>query len=491
MARRIVICLALVASLALLLVADAGARVHRLHPQPKLHKSSVSAPKIKSISPMKANVGQKLTIVGRYFKHGKTTVFFYRQGGGVVSVKPEYSTKKRLVVTIPEKLTPLLRSTALRTRFQIRLLTSRYGKFTKLGDSPLIGAASTDTPGGGGGGPAGPGEGDCDHDGVKNKDETDDDNDLISDSVEGTKTHTDPCKSDTDGDGVTDGYEWQSAKDLNNTTPFNVPDAALPYPGKKPWPNPLDPQDTGIDYDGDGLTMADEYKLFQFYGNNTLPLSYSDGKQRSVIAPAPASLALDYIDMDGDGSLSDDERDGDSDGLGNWDEKYGRMTQDWWDAEMTGQHGQKKESRYPADFPETSHVDPDTDGDGVNDGADDQDHDGLSNSFEISRPWDWQYTYVSGRWAPFSHNGPEDVDYQDAPDPAGPVPVGVVANPWARVQPYNPCKPVWSETCHLHPDFGYYPDDEDWQGPDSSYLGDAPTAPWLFDANDYPISGGE
>jgi hypothetical protein len=33
------------------------------------------------------------------------------------------------------------------------------------------------------------------------------------------------------------------------------------------------------------------------------------------------------------------------------------------------------------------------------------------------------------------------------------------------VQPFNPCKPVWSKTCHLHPPFGYYDKDEDWAGP--------------------------
>ncbi len=46
-----------------------------------------------------------------------------------------------------------------------------------------------------------------------------------------------PCKLDTDGDGVSDGFEYESALDLNSR--------ALPYAGKKPYPNPLDGSDAG------------------------------------------------------------------------------------------------------------------------------------------------------------------------------------------------------------------------------------------------------
>jgi hypothetical protein len=87
-------------------------------------------------------------------------------------------------------------------------------------------------------------------------------------------------------------------------------------------------------------------------------------------------------------------------------------------------------------------LDPDTDGDGIPDGADDQDHDGLSNAFEIQRPYDWKTTYVS----------------------VGPSNAHSGTNPYARVQPYNPCKPVWSDTCHQHFPGGYYKDTEDWAG---------------------------
>jgi hypothetical protein len=491
MIRRAATCFVLVSSLALGLAADAGAR--RLHPQPtRLFAASattVPAPTVTSVSPMKTNVGKKLTILGAHFKAGKnkTEVFFLRTGGGVASAPAEFATKTRLVVTIPETVTALLRSAKGRTRFQVRILAGRYGDPTKTSKSPLIGPATTQGGGGGGGGPKGLCGGI-----LQGGTATDHDGDLIPDATEINVTHTDPCKADTDGDGVTDGYEYQSALDMNNTTPFNVPNAALPYPGKRPWPNPLDPTDATTDHDGDGLTMADEFQLWQYYGHNTLPLNYSDGKQASAQVAAPSDPKLAYMDMDGNGVLSDDERDADSDGLGNWDEKYGRMTQDWWDSEMNGSHGRPLEKRYLNTFPGTSMVDPDTDGDGILDGADDQDHDGLSNAFEISRPWDWQYTYVSGRWFPFIHNGPQPKDYaSSSEDPHGPVLDGVGPNWWARVQPFNPCKPLWSSTCNLHPPSGYYGDNEDWPSPDPSYAGTQPPAPWMYDPNDIQLPGGE
>jgi hypothetical protein len=493
MARRIIIALTVLASLTLGLAADAGAR--RLHAQPKkMHKArklkKSSAPTITSVTPLKANVGEKLTILGSNLKRGKTTtrVFFLRDGGGITGADAELATKSRVVVTIPDTVTPLLRSgkTGARTRFQLRILTSRYGNTTKSRKSPLIGPASTDTGGGGGGGGDGKNgypapNGDCNHDGIPNRLQSDADGDLIPDKIEVTVTHTDPCNPDTDGDGVSDGFEWQSAKDLNNVTPFNVPDAALPYPGKKPWPNPLDPTDANIDHDGDGLTMADEYLLFKDYGHNTLPLNYSDGLQVSKFEPVPSDPTLQYMDMNHDGILSDDERDADGDHLGNWDEKYGRMTQDWWDSTYSGQNGNPKETRYPQTFQGTSMVDPDTNGNGVPDGADDQDHDGLSNSFEISRPLFWSWIYVSvGPSNPAS--GVPTVDQQptiDTYNSSAAYPV-VAPNPWARVQPFNPCKPVWSKTCHLHPPFGYYGENEDWAGMDPRNLNPPPAAPWLY-----------
>jgi Bacterial TSP3 repeat len=488
MARRIVICLTLVASLVVALAADAGARVHRLHPMPPamkkaVRKAAVPEPQITSVSPLALKVGQKLKIKGKHFSAKHTKVYFLRFDGGAVIVKADSATKRHLVVTVPDTIVPLLKQSGAilqPTRFKLRILTTRYGPIASKKLAPTISPNDSSEPNPKPKCPVG-GSSDSDFDG-------------LTDATE-TSIKTNPCKADTDTDGLPDGYEYQSALDMNNTTPFGTPDAARPYPGKTPWPNPLDKEDANIDHDGDGMTMALEYQLNKFAGGpKTGDLQYSDGQQRSRFQAAPVDPVLDYFDVThfpsfNDGVLSDDERDADNDGLPNWDEASGRMTQDWWDKEYN-QEGDYHEKRYPREFPKVSAFDDDSDGDGIKDGADDQDFDGLSNAFEISRPWDWPLTYVSTGHAGATHAAHPEF-YEDNLPIAGPLPVGVGPNPWARVQPFDPCKPVASETCMVRIPFGYYPKEQDPIGPDPTFIGSAPSAPWLFDAADHPLANGE
>jgi hypothetical protein len=133
------------------------------------------------------------------------------------------------------------------------------------------------------------------------------------------------------------------------------------------------------------------------------------------------------------------------------------MLPSWWPSTYDGSGGNPKETPYPIAFPGTDMLNPDSNGDGIPDGISDQDHDGLSNEFELQRPWNWQSTYVS-----VGHNF----------DPSGPT-ITPGADPYARVDPFNPCKPVFSQTCHLHPNFGYYPPSEDWAFP-RSMMGSIP-----------------
>jgi hypothetical protein len=469
-AKRLLILLALISCAFVGTAADASAATKK--------KRTTPGPSVTRITPMRAQVGEKLTIVGKNFLSGKgkTKVYFLREGGGVAWVASDSGSKTRLIVTVPEKLIPLLRGTAENrepTKFQVRLLAKRFGTATKLTRSPIFTApnavpadpnnpATPGTPGSPGTPAPAPEtqpEGDCDGDGAKNGVDPDDDNDALTDELETLPAHTDPCKADTDGDEVSDGYEYYSAKDINV--------AALPYPAKKPWPNPLDSTDAKIDHDQDGLTMTDEYLLWKYYGNLSVPLIYSAGLQHSVDEAAPTQIELAYMDMDGNGKLSDDERDGDGDGLTNWDESHGRMKQWWWDAKYDGQTpGTKKETRYPLDYPDTSIFDPDSDGDSVKDGADDQDHDGLTNAFEVARPYNWLDTYTSFVTT-------DEFPYADPQ-----------TNPWSRVQPYNPCKPVWSHVCHKHPPFGYYDPGELFGGQDRDVVGPQPTAPWTWPGSD-------
>lgn len=383
---------ALVAPIALLLPLVAAAPA----------SAGSSLPTISKVSPLKIEIGGKLTIKGRNFIPGKQAniVVFKRSGKPAIFVKADSATRTRITVTVPEKVGPFLVDStgAVGTYvFRLRVLARRLGKaFTATKASPAISAK-------------GSGQGaivaqDCDLDKIPNASDPDDDNDGLTDAQEATYK-TDPCKADSDGDGVSDNFEVESARDLNVK--------ALPFPGKKPYPNALDGSDANVDFDQDGLTLKEEYELWIFTGSKT-PLTYSDGEQDSA-GPTVVTSANADLDMDGNGVLTDDEKDADNDGLGNWDEQHGRMTAGWWAAVF---QNEKPYVGAPGASPllDPSFVDQDSDGDGVLDGADDQDHDGMANLDEIDR-----FRVV---------------------DAGGML--------W--VNPFNPCLPDFnSRVCSLHP----------------------------------------
>jgi hypothetical protein len=440
MRRTILICLALVSAAVLMPPAGAGAA-------PATSSAKASTPTITRVTPMRIRIGALLTIRGRHFKAARTknTVIFRGPDGRSAFAKPRRASRTKLVVRVPTAVARLVARSSGRprpTRFRLRVLAGKFSRFTSRRLSPVIvpAGSATDPDGGngGGGGPVGcPGD--------------DSDGDLLPNALE-TVLKLDPCLADTDGDSVEDGYEYQSAVDLNHY-PSTPP---LPYPGKRPYPNPLDPSDgtpSGTDYDDDGLLLREEFLLWLSYSDDGVqrgshpqgslaPLVYSDGMQKSRPTAAPAGLLGWVLDIDENFVLSDDERDADADGLGNWDEVRGRMTEAWWPAWHDGQN-EPKESKYPElDFLDNedtaplynAHSDPDMDGDGVVDGQDDNDHDGLSNQFEVNRPDDWVADAVVG--------------------------FPLAANPWAYTNPFNPCKPFASERCHAHPPFNYYQSDQ-------------------------------
>ena len=366
--------------------------------------SRTKYPSITKIDPLNLAIGDTMTVSGRNFIAGKNrnTVVFKRPNQRAIFAKAVSASRTKLQVVVPEKLRPFLTKQAdqvVPTKFRVRVLAKRFGKrYTKLAVSPTIAPIGRTTAAGPTPAPTGPPPppADCEKDGVLDDVDLDDDNDHMSDAFE-QSIGTDRCKWDTDGDSMSDFWEYESALDLNLR--------ALPYPGKRPYPNALD-ADLNVDYDGDGMLAWQEHAMWQRYANAGTVLNYSDGAQRSD----PAS------------STTDDRRDVDADGLLNWWEVNGPMRRAWWEEIYT------EEILYPVVYADPDFLDPDSDGDGRPDGADDIDHDGYSNQEEQSRGTRFPALPLADKY--------------DASAPA--------AYRW--VQPHNPCLPdPEAPTCSLHP----------------------------------------
>src|ERR671914_542249 len=353
MRRLFIICLLALSATALVVSVPAAPAA----------KKKASTPSITRVMPMRISVGARLTILGKNFKTERkaNTVIFRAPNGRSAFAKPRRASRTKLVVVVPSAVARLLGGSVNNpkpTRLKLRVLAGKFSAFTTRRLSPVVTSfGSGDGPGGGspgggsggggstGGGSTGGGSTGGGPAAAACASSADHDGDMLPNALEADLT-TDPCLADTDGDGVGDGYEYKSAVDLNNDD-YQEPNQSLPYPGKRPYPNPLDPSDVGTDFDGDSLALGAEQSLW-------------------LISSAPAGRVLDN-------PLSY------SDGLTNFDENGGRARAGWWS------------SCYPAETPyyvtyaDTDLADPDSDGDGVRDGADDQDHDDLPNLMEMSR----------------------------------------------------------------------------------------------------------
>jgi hypothetical protein len=406
----------------------------------KKKKKAPTYPVITKVTPMNVGVGDLLTIKGKGYRPGKNknTVVFKRSGQRAVFVKAETATSTILTLHVPLKLQAYMKLTnnqPVPSVFKIRVISRRFGlRFTSTKLSPTVGpAGSALTPPG----TTPPSAYEQCLAAAQANPAGDQDSDSLNNALE-QKIGTDPCRADTDGDGLTDGWEYQSALDLNSR--------ALPYPGTKPWPNPLDPSDVNDDFDGDGLLAWQEFQLWQYLGSHfnvdgTLP-AYSDGTQNSGGEMLTAgNPSLQRLDLNHDGNLTDDERDADADGLSNVVEYNFTGTQNWW---TEGPYKNEKPYSWRT-FADPSPINPDSDGDGVLDGADDQDVDGYDNYTEMEL----------ARWGS-----------------------GLFVNP------YNPCLPdPYAITCsrYLPLDGNVYPpfDDQHYD----KWVGSAVPLSWSSDPN--------
>jgi hypothetical protein len=497
-------------------------------------------PVVTSVRPMNAKVGDTIVIRGRNFKRGKNknTVVFKRDGKRAVFQKATLATARQIRVVVPDSVREFLPDNTT-ARFRLRVLSERFSKsFTPAGKSPSITALPKPVTGGGttvNGGtivtPQAPGG----TPGPAKVCKGDEDKDMLDASLE-NQLGLDPCNPDSDADGVPDGYEYKSALDLNDDE-YQQANQNLPYPGKRPYPNPLF-KDADVDYDSDGLPLWAEYKLWDKYGARPAggviaandygyQLLYSDGEQyslstrdgsgrrvpsqpaatytkanqflswaaangynpvmiskptqlhqwfdQSVRSPydirdvnlsggAPSAKEASLADLNKNGYISDDERDEDADGLSNVVELSGPMQPSYWAACYKA----IDETPYPVKYDGTDLTDPDTDGDGIRDGADDQDHDDIPNAMELSRFAAAGYNSAFADW--FKKQCNVDNTLKNGPDTDGDgKPDWVVKHPndaavppetedtpqYGRVNPFNPCLPfVYARTCALHTEIG-------------------------------------
>ena len=458
MRRLISISLLLLSAVALLVASPAAFAAKK--------KSQANLPEITRVQPMRVSVGGTLTITGKRFKSKRSanTVIFRAGNGRSAFAKPRRASTTKLVVVVPAAVAGLLTVKASKqrpTRLKLRVLAGKFSKFTSRRLSPVV-----------------TGAGDGKNPGKVCQDDSDHDNDLLSNGRE-LQIGTDPCLEDTDGDNMSDGWEYCSAKDLDVNS--------VPYPGERPYLNPLDPSDgapgspagkfSAYDFDGDGLTSREEYRLWRISGSSTLAalldgcaatpgqpstLGYSDGTKISRASetpgvpawrsssyghadPAPARPFPLTYDLRGDpGVWRDSERDADADGLSNrLESARGPSTNAWWQGYWAAVPAIEP---YPdtyfgfynqRPFADLDLADPDVDGDTLLDGEDDQDNDDVSNITEL---YETEYD-LDGNGNPTINGRP------------GTPSIDFNGGDWA-VNAMNPCAPnVASRTCEDYAPF--------------------------------------
>ena len=301
-----------------------------------------STPKITRVTPMRVRVGALLTIRGRNFRaRSKNTVISVAWMAAAPSRSRGRRAARSWSCAYPPVAASSPRAGALRRRlaFKLRVLAGRFSKFTRAGSrrwsaGPPLRRWDT------GGGAA-----------------------AVRRPAPGTTMTATCCptpprwaSSSTRASRTPTATRSRTAMstaavDLNHH-PSTPP---LPYPGKRPYPNPLDPGDgtsAGTDYDDDGPARASSCS-----GSTTRMTACGVARVRRVAGAADLQRRPEVEAHAGSGwpaglgprhrrrwRALDDERDADADGLGNWDEVRGRMTEAWWPAQHDGRTNRRSRS---------------------------------------------------------------------------------------------------------------------------------------------------
>ncbi|UTH09019.1 putative Ig domain-containing protein [Macrococcoides canis] len=231
---------------------------------------------------------------------------------------------------------------------------------------------------------------DTDGDGIPDDVDTDDDNDGVNDSDE-EAAGLDPKNPDTDGDGIKDGAEDTDGDGINNDD------------------ESVDSGTTITDEDGDGVAdiVDPATKLLDTDGDGNPDVTDTDDDNDGVNDSDEEAAGLDpkNPDTDGDG-IKDGAEDTDGDGINNDDESVDSGTTIT-DEDGDGVADIVDPATKPLDTdgdgnPDVTDTDddndgvndsdeeaagldpknPDTDGDGIKDGAEDTDGDGINNDDE-------------------------------------------------------------------------------------------------------------
>ena len=396
MRRIISICLLALSAAALLAAAPAAFAASEARP---------TCREITRVLPMRISVGGNAHDhrQGLQGKPTANTVIFRPPNGRSAFAKPRRASRTKLVVVVPAAVARLLAGASGRQRPDALQAARDRRQVQQVHDRA---ASRRSSPDAGDGDGTGPGKV-CNDDGSAITTTT------CCSTASRAQIKTDPCLKDTDLDSIEDGWEYcrPRTSTIERRCPIRArgptqrarpqlgtPDVqrlrlrrrrpatarGIPPLARTPATAPSAPSPARI------ARRPALQRRHQVHSRNEM--RPAAGLALGELRPGHRSALPGTYNLHGNAAWRDDERDADTDGLGNWHESpAGPMTEAWWQAVHYGTARAGKESQYPEiDFGFDNEVrsphfdalvDPDMDGDGVLDGPMTPDNDGVSNMY--------------------------------------------------------------------------------------------------------------